>query len=45
MLILLAICVVLLIAFHLAGRWVRDRCDELDFGLFGPSDTARRSSS
>jgi hypothetical protein len=45
MLILVITCLVLLVALHLAGRWVRARCDELDFGLFGPRDTSPRSSS
>jgi hypothetical protein len=45
MLTLIVACGALLLLFHLVGRWVRARCDELDFGLFGPRDTARHSSS
>jgi hypothetical protein len=42
---LLLACAALLLVFHLVGRWVRARCDDVDFGLFGPHDTAPRSSS
>jgi hypothetical protein len=30
--------------FHLLGRWVRARCDDVEFGLFGARDTARTGS-
>jgi hypothetical protein len=45
MVMLIVVCAVLLLAFHLVGRWVRDRCEDIDFGLFGPHDTAPHSSS
>jgi hypothetical protein len=42
---LILICVALLLLLHLVGRWVRGRCEDVDFGLFGPHDTAPHSSS
>jgi hypothetical protein len=42
---LIVVCVVLLLALHFGGRWVRHRCEEADFGLFGPRDTAPTGSS
>jgi hypothetical protein len=42
---LIVVCAVLLLVFHVGGRWVRRRCEEVDFGLFGPRDSAPRSSS
>jgi hypothetical protein len=42
---LLIVSVVLVIIFHFGGRWVRRRCEEIDFGLFGPSDSAPHGSS
>jgi hypothetical protein len=42
---LIVLCVVLLLVFHVAGRWVRSRCEELDYGLSGPRDTAPHGSS
>jgi hypothetical protein len=42
---LLVAAAVFLVVFHLVGRWVRARCEEFDCGLFGPHDTAQRSSS
>jgi hypothetical protein len=41
---LLVVSVVILIVLHFGGRWVRERCREIDFGLFGPRDTPARSS-
>ena len=45
MVALIVVCSVLVIVFHFGGRWVRGRCEELDFGLFGPRDTAAPGSS
>jgi hypothetical protein len=45
MVTVIVICVVLLGVFHFGGKWVRSRCEELDFGLSGPRDAAPRSSS
>jgi hypothetical protein len=45
MVTLIVVCSVLLLVFHVGGRWVRSRCEDLEFGLFGPRDTAPRSSS
>ena len=45
MLMLIVVCAVLLLLFHFGGKWVRSRCEELDFGLSGPRDTAPNSSS
>jgi hypothetical protein len=42
---LIVACAALLLVFHLVGRWVRARCDEVDFGLFGPRESARHPSS
>jgi hypothetical protein len=42
---LILICLALLLLFHVLGRWVRGRCEDVDFGVFGPRDTAPRSSS
>jgi hypothetical protein len=42
---LIVICVALLLLFHLVGRWVRGRCEDFEFGLFGPDDTAPHRSS
>ena len=45
MLMLIVVCAVLLLVLHFGGKWVRSRCEELDFGLAGPRDTAPTSSS
>jgi hypothetical protein len=45
MVTLIVVCAVLLLAFHFGGRWVRSRCEDLEFGLFGPRDTAAHGSS
>ena len=34
------LAIVVAVVFHVLGRWVRARCDDVDFGLFGPRDTA-----
>jgi hypothetical protein len=45
MVTLIVICSISLLVLHLGGRWVRNRCEELDFGLFGPRDTTAHGSS
>ena len=45
MIALILMCVALLLLFHLIGRWVRARSEDVEFGLFGPHDTAPHSSS
>jgi hypothetical protein len=45
MVTLIVVCAVLLLVFHIGGRWVRSRCEELDYGLSGPGDTAPHGSS
>jgi hypothetical protein len=45
MVALIVLCVVLLLVAHFGGRWIRGRCEDLDFGLFGPRDPAPHSSS
>jgi hypothetical protein len=42
---LIVLSAALLLLFHLVGRWVRGRCEDIDFGLAGPQDPAPRSSS
>jgi len=42
---LILACIALLLLFHFVGRWVWARCNDVEFGLFGPHDTAPHSSS
>jgi hypothetical protein len=45
MVTLIVLCVLLLLVLHFGGKWVRGRCEDLEFGLFGPHDSAPHSSS